>query len=86
MLLGIPGDNTFANYSEAQRAFWRQTVLPLVSRMAKAFSAWLAPAWGGGLELRPDLDQKISDANEYPQAAEARGMKSELDEGRYVPS
>jgi len=32
-------------------------VLPLVQRMAKAFSAWLAPAYGGGLDLRPDLDQ-----------------------------
>ncbi|MEI9900802.1 MAG: phage portal protein [Hyphomicrobium sp.] len=57
MLLGIPGDNTYANYQEAQRAFWRGTVLPLVNRMAKAFSAWLAPAYGGGLDLRPDLDQ-----------------------------
>jgi hypothetical protein len=57
MLLGIPGDNTFANYQEAQRSFWRQTVLPLVVRMSKAFSAWLAPAYGGGIVLRPDLDQ-----------------------------
>jgi hypothetical protein len=57
MLLGIPGDATYSNYAEAQRAFWRSTVLPLVQRMAKAFSAWLAPAYGGGLELRPDLDQ-----------------------------
>jgi HK97 family phage portal protein len=57
MLLGIPGDNTYSNYQEAQRAFWRGTVLPLVGRTAKALSAWLAPAWGGGLELRPDLDQ-----------------------------
>ena len=23
MLLGIPGDNTYSNYQEAQRAFWR---------------------------------------------------------------
>lgn len=65
MLLGIPGDNTFSNYQEAQRAFWRSTVLPLVARTGKALSAWLAPAWtpqdtegrGAGLELRPDLDQ-----------------------------
>jgi phage portal protein BeeE len=58
MLLGIPGDNTYANYAEANRTFWRQTVLPLVTRTAKAFSAWLAPAFGGDgkLELRPDLD------------------------------
>jgi len=57
MLLGIPGDNTYANYQEAQRAFWRGTVLPLVFRMSRAFSAWLSPAYGGDVELRPDLDQ-----------------------------
>jgi HK97 family phage portal protein len=57
MLLGIPGDNTYSNYQEATRTFWRQTVLPLVNRTAKAVSAWLGPAYGGGLELRPDLDQ-----------------------------
>ena len=56
MLLGIPGDNTYSNYQEATRSFWRQTVLPLVNRTAKALSAWLAPAYGAGLELRPDLD------------------------------
>jgi len=57
MLLGIPGDNTFSNYQEAQRAFWRSTVLPLVMRTAKALASWLAPAWHTSLELRPDLDQ-----------------------------
>jgi HK97 family phage portal protein len=57
MLLGIPGDNTYSNYQEAQRAFWRGTVLPLVIRTAKALSSWLAPAWHSNLELRPDLDQ-----------------------------
>jgi HK97 family phage portal protein len=30
MLLAIPGDNTYSNYAEANRAFWRQTVIPLV--------------------------------------------------------
>lgn len=56
MLLGIPGDNTYSNYQEANRTFWRQTVLPLVARTAKSFSIWLEPAWGGRLELKPDLD------------------------------
>jgi HK97 family phage portal protein len=66
MLLGIPGDNTYANYAEANRSFWRQSVLPLVGRTAKALSAWLAPAYAAAgegalpeapsLELRPDLD------------------------------
>ena len=56
MLLGIPGDNTYANYAEANRAFWRQTVLPLVQRTARALSGWLSPAYGGDLRLAPDLD------------------------------
>ncbi|MGE3066802.1 MAG: phage portal protein [Hyphomicrobiaceae bacterium] len=57
MLLAIPGDNTYSNYQEAARTFWRQTVLPLVRRTAGALSAWLAPAFGdAALELRPDLD------------------------------
>ena len=67
MLLGIPGDNTYSNYQEATRTFWRSTVLPLVTRTAKALSTWLSPAYGGvrpsgsdtmapPLELRPDLD------------------------------
>lgn len=57
MLLGIPGDNTYSNYQEANRSFWRQTVLPLVNRSAKAVSRWLGPAFGEStLELRPDVD------------------------------
>jgi len=32
MLLGIPGDNTYSNYREANLAFWKQTVLPLVKK------------------------------------------------------
>jgi hypothetical protein len=46
LILGLPGDNTFSNYSEAHRAFWRQTVLPLVTRVQKSFQAWLAPGYG----------------------------------------
>ncbi len=56
MLLGIPGDNTYANYAEANRTFWRQTVLPLVARTAAAISGWLGPSFGEGLALKPDHD------------------------------
>ena len=56
MLLGIPGDNTYANMAEATRGFWRQTVIPLVGRTSKTLSQWLAPAWDTDLELRPDFD------------------------------
>ncbi|CAM5503722.1 HK97 family phage portal protein [Aquamicrobium terrae] len=57
MLLGIPGDNTYANYQEANRAFYRLTVLPLVARIAKELSAWLGAAFGGGLRLWYDADR-----------------------------
>ena len=84
MLLGIPGDNTYSNYSEAQRAFWRGTVLPLVNRMTRAFSAWLAPAYGGGVELRPDLDQVdgLSSEREALWARIERASFLTLDEKR----
>jgi HK97 family phage portal protein len=54
MLLGIPGDNTFANYAEANRSFWRQTVLPLAGRVAEAMTGFLG---SGTLRLAHDLDQ-----------------------------
>jgi len=56
MLLGIPGDNTFSNYQEANRTFWRQTVLPLMQRLVCALSEWLRPAYPGALTLAIDLD------------------------------
>ena len=57
MLLGIPGDNTFSNYAEANRSFYRATVLPLANRLLSSLASWLSPAYGGALRLEPDLDQ-----------------------------
>ncbi|HYE29007.1 MAG TPA: phage portal protein [Allosphingosinicella sp.] len=56
MLLGLPGDSTYANYREANRALWRLTVLPLADRLLGALAAGLS-AWWPGLELRLDVDQ-----------------------------
>jgi len=56
MLLGIPGDNTYANYREANLVFWRQTVLPLVARSARALTMWLAPRFGENLRIGYDAD------------------------------
>jgi HK97 family phage portal protein len=47
MLLGIPGDNTYSNYREANLAFWRQTALPLAMKAARAIEAWLGDRWPG---------------------------------------
>ncbi len=63
MLLGIPGDNTYANFKEANAAFWRSTVLPLTARIAAALGNWLAPSFderarsgdGGYRSARPTL-------------------------------
>lgn len=57
MLLGIPGDNTFSNYQEANRAFYRLTVLPLLARTLTALGDWLAPLWREELRLTYDADQ-----------------------------
>jgi HK97 family phage portal protein len=57
MLIGIPGDATYANYQEANRAFFRLTVLPLATRVTAGLSAWLSRFSGEPVELRPDLDQ-----------------------------
>ncbi|RBW60211.1 phage portal protein [Ruegeria sp. A3M17] len=57
MLLGIQGDATYSNYQEANRAFYRLTVLPLVTRVAAAVSEWLVGFTGEELVLKPDLDQ-----------------------------
>jgi HK97 family phage portal protein len=57
MLLGIPGDLTYANYAEANRTLWRQTVLPLANRIACALAQWLSPAFGDDLRIVIDADQ-----------------------------
>jgi len=56
MLLGIPGDNTYANYQEASRALWRQTVLPLASRVTASLGPWLGSWFGESLTLDIDRD------------------------------
>jgi HK97 family phage portal protein len=57
MLLGIPGDATYANYQEAHRAFYRLTVLPLATRVTAAVAYWLSGHLGQMVGLKPDLDQ-----------------------------
>ncbi|MEO0784874.1 MAG: phage portal protein [Pseudomonadota bacterium] len=56
MLLGIPGDNTYSNYREANAAFWKMTVLPLAQRVAQALSNWLVPRFPGEVAITCDLD------------------------------
>ncbi len=57
MLLGIPGDATYANYQEANRAFYRLTVLPLAGKVLGAMSHWLSEMASETVQLAPDIDQ-----------------------------
>ncbi|WP_225207788.1 phage portal protein [Novosphingobium huizhouense] len=56
MLIGLPGDSTYANYREANRALWRLTLLPLAGKLLAALSEGLAP-WFAGASLAVDLDR-----------------------------
>ncbi|QBX34399.1 phage portal protein [Paracoccus liaowanqingii] len=67
MLMGIPGDATYANYAEAHRAFYRLTVLPLVARVTASVAWWLSEHLGAEVELRPDPDQIPALAEERNQ-------------------
>ena len=55
MLMGLPGDNAYANYREANKALWRQTILPLVAKICGGLAQGLQ-GWWPGLALAVDLD------------------------------
>jgi len=55
MLLGLPGDNTFANLREARVGFWEQWALTWLYNMQDELNAWLAPQFGD--EYRVVLDE-----------------------------
>lgn len=52
LLLNIPGDSTYSNYSEARLAFYEETVIPLAEHIVAEFNRWLAkPLKGARFEL-----------------------------------
>ncbi len=55
MLLGLPGDNTYANYREANRALWRLTLLPLAGKILDGLHAGLADWFAEAPQV--DLDR-----------------------------
>ena len=67
MLLGIPGDNSYANYREANQAFWRQTIIPLVKKTARGLEGWLQPFFGDDLSIHAELEH-------VPALAEERAI------------
>jgi HK97 family phage portal protein len=55
-LLGIPGDNTYANLREARMALWEQTIIPTMQHIIDELNNWLVPMFEGGLCLKLDMD------------------------------
>ena len=56
MLLGLPGDNSYANYREANRALWRLTLLPLAGKILGALGEGLG-MWWPDATIAVDLDR-----------------------------
>ena len=62
VLVGLPGDATYANAREAGRALYRQTILPMAEAMLRGLGAMLGD-WLGPVRIEVDTD-KISELAE----------------------
>jgi HK97 family phage portal protein len=67
LVLGLPGDNTYANYAEANSAFWRQTVWPLAMFLSDKLTRWVRPI--AGANVRIAFDREASPMAEEERAA-----------------
>lgn len=78
MLLGLPGDATYANYKEANRALWRNRIVPLANRLltglAHGLAGWFVDGEGGNAPT-PRPSHRLSlrvNMNHIPALAEER--------------
>ena len=55
-LLGIKGDNTYNNVSEARLSFWEDTAIPLAKMIMSSLADWLSGFDGRKLIIEPDID------------------------------
>lgn len=56
-LLGDNSNKTYSNYAEARRAFYQDTVLPLLDYVRDEMNAWLVPLYGQNLYLDYNSDE-----------------------------
>lgn len=63
MLVGIPGDATYANFKEARCHLWEDTIIPLAHHVKQKITNWLSPSYqesnerNSGLTIELDLDR-----------------------------
>jgi HK97 family phage portal protein len=72
VLVGLPGDATYANAREAGRALYRQTILPMAGRILTALGGMLSD-WLGPVKLAVDTDQLSELADDRAKLWEAVG-------------
>jgi HK97 family phage portal protein len=80
VLVGLPGDATYANAREAGRALYRQTVLPMAARILGGLSAMLSD-WMGEVKLEVDTDQLTELAEDRAKLWEQVGAAGFLSDG-----
>lgn len=56
-MVGIPDSQTYSNYQEARRAFYLETVIPLLNMLRDELNNWLVRRYGDSLKLDYDRDQ-----------------------------
>jgi len=77
VLVGLPGDATYANAREAGRALYRQTILPMAGRILDGLAAMLSD-WLGPVTLSVDTDQISELAEDRAALWQAVGSASFL--------
>jgi HK97 family phage portal protein len=77
VLVGLPGDATYANAREAGRALYRQTILPMAGRVLETLATMLSD-WLGPVTLSVDTDQISELADDRAKLWEVVGGASFL--------
>ena len=77
VLVGLPGDATYANAREAGRALYRQTILPMAARILNVLAGMLSD-WMGPVKLAVDTDQLTELADDRAKLWEQVGAATFL--------
>lgn len=75
MLLGIPGDNTYANFQEASRAFTRSTVLPDCQRLFGGLARW----YGQLMDVKDEVTIEVQEEKLWALSDEIASLWARVD-------
>jgi len=89
-LVGIPGDTTFANYKEARRAFWEDTVVYYLNLFKGEFNNWLfepgsLSSIGYDLDSIPAMQDKRNDLYTVLQGVDFLTLNEKREKVGYSP-